>query len=135
MLFSKRELLHIVVPLIITQTLAVALGIEDSVMVSAAGEAAISGVALVDRINAMLVYLFTSLSAGGSVVISQMMGTGQIKRANHAVNAVHRYAAQNRNELFLLNPGENLFMSHGCILPLYITHRVRQSHTRRCAQP
>ena len=85
MLFSKRDLMHIVVPLIVSQTLAVALGIEDSVMVSAAGEAAISGVALVDRINAMLVYLFTSLSAGGSVVISQMMGTGQIKRANHAV--------------------------------------------------
>ena len=85
MLFSKRELLHIVVPLIITQTLAVAIGMEDSIMVSAAGEAAISGVALVDRINAMLVNMFSALSAGGSVVVAQMMGTGQIKKANNAV--------------------------------------------------
>lgn len=85
MLFSKRDLIGIVVPLIVAQTLSVAIGLEDSLMVSAAGEAAISGVSLVDSVNTLLVYLFTSLSAGGSVVISQMLGTGQAKRANAAV--------------------------------------------------
>ena len=84
MMFSRRELMNIVIPLIINQTLAVALGMEDSLMVSSAGEAAISGVGLVDSINQLLVYLFTALASGGSVVISQMLGTNQIKRANNA---------------------------------------------------
>ena len=84
MMFSRRELMNIVIPLIINQTLAVALGMEDSLMVSSAGEAAISGVGLVDSINQLLVYLFTALASGGSVVISQMLGTSQIKRANNA---------------------------------------------------
>lgn len=84
MIFSRQNLLRIVVPLIISQTLSVAIGMEDSIMVSSAGEAAISGVSLVDSINQLLVYLFTSLASGGSVVISQLLGTGQTKRANHA---------------------------------------------------
>ena len=83
-MFSRRQLLNIVIPLIINQTLAVLIGIEDSLMVSFAGEAAISGVGLVDSINQLLVNLFTSLAAGGSVVISQMLGTRQIERANNA---------------------------------------------------
>ncbi len=83
-MFSRKQLLNIVIPLIINQTLAVLIGIEDSLMVSFAGEAAISGVGLVDSINQLLVHLFTSLASGGSVIISQMLGTHQIKRANEA---------------------------------------------------
>ncbi len=83
-MFSRRQLLNIVIPLIINQTLAVLIGIEDSLMVSYAGEAAISGVGLVDSINQLLVYLFTSLASGGSVIISQMLGTNQLSRANSA---------------------------------------------------
>ena len=74
MIFSRRNLVNIVVPLMVSQVLSVAIGMEDSIMVSAAGEAAISGVGLVDSINQLLVYLFTSLSAGGSVVIAQLLG-------------------------------------------------------------
>ena len=85
MLFSRRSLVNIVVPLMVSQVLSVAIGMEDSIMVSAAGEAAISGVGLVDSINQLLVYLFTSLSAGGSVVIAQLLGNGSQKRANDAV--------------------------------------------------
>ena len=85
MIFSRRSLVNIVVPLMVSQVLSVAIGMEDSIMVSAAGEAAISGVGLVDSINQLLVYLFTSLSAGGSVVIAQLLGNGSQKRANAAV--------------------------------------------------
>ena len=84
MIFSRRSFLNIVIPLIINQVLSVAIGMEDSIMVSSAGAAAISGVSLVDTLNVLLVYLFTSLSAGGSVVISQLMGRGQQERANKA---------------------------------------------------
>lgn len=84
MTFSKRHLLNIVIPLIINQVLSVAIGMEDSIMVSSAGAAAISGVSLVDTVNVLLVYLFTSLAAGGSVVISQLLGRGEQQRANKA---------------------------------------------------
>ena len=43
MIFSKRHLLNIVIPLIINQVLSVAIGMEDSIMVSSAGAAAIAG--------------------------------------------------------------------------------------------
>ncbi|MBQ8525879.1 MAG: MATE family efflux transporter [Clostridia bacterium] len=74
MRFSRKDLANIIVPLIIEQTLAVTIGMADSVMVSSAGEAAISGVSLVDTVNLLLVYLFSALSAGGAVIISQFVG-------------------------------------------------------------
>ena len=43
MLFSRKDLIHITVPLMIQQLLAVLIGMIDSVMVSSVGEAAVSG--------------------------------------------------------------------------------------------
>ena len=81
MIFSRRNLVNIVVPLMVSQVLSVAIGMEDSIMVSSAGAAAISGVSLVDTLNVLLVYLFTSLSAGGSVVMSRKLGEGKNREA------------------------------------------------------
>ena len=55
-------------------------GIADTVVVSFASEAAVSGVSLVNSFNTVLVFLFTALSAGGAVIISQYIGRGD-KRA------------------------------------------------------
>ena len=73
-LFSSRALLKIILPLIAQQALAVTIGMVDSIMVSSAGEAAMSGVSLVNSLDLLLVYIFTSLSAGGAVVVSQALG-------------------------------------------------------------
>ena len=43
-LFSNTDLKLLIVPLIIEQFLAIAVGMSDTVMVSFAGEAAVSGV-------------------------------------------------------------------------------------------
>ena len=45
-LFSNKELFHIILPLILQQILAVTIGMVDTLMVSSAGEAAVSGVSL-----------------------------------------------------------------------------------------
>ena len=58
MMFSRRDLSKLIVPLIIESLLGVTIGMLDSMMVSNAGEAAVSGVSLVDTINLLLVYLF-----------------------------------------------------------------------------
>ena len=73
-LFSNRQLLHLIVPLVIEQALNILVGLADGVMVSSAGEAAISGVSLVDMINAVVLTLFMGLATGGAVVTSQYLG-------------------------------------------------------------
>lgn len=75
MLFTRKQLTSLIVPLIIEQFLAIFVGMADTMMVAGAGEAAVSGVSLVDTLNVLLSVLFTALTAGGSVVISQALGS------------------------------------------------------------
>ncbi len=73
-LFTGRELWQLIWPLLVEQALAVTVGMADTVMVSWAGEAAISGVSLGDMINNLIINLFAALATGGAVVISQALG-------------------------------------------------------------
>ena len=83
-LFSRKELIQLIVPLMIEQLLAITIGMADSVMVSNCGEAAVSGVALVDSINVLLINIFSALTTGGAIVASQYLGRQDIKNANIA---------------------------------------------------
>lgn len=74
MLFTKRELVKITLPLIIQQVLSVMVGMINSMMVSSAGEAAVSGVSLINTLDILLMLFFTALVTGGSVVVSQFLG-------------------------------------------------------------
>ena len=56
-LFTNRQLLTLLWPLIIEQMLEILVGMADTVMVSSVGEAAISGVSLVDMINQLIITL------------------------------------------------------------------------------
>ena len=47
-----------IVPLFFEQLLAMLVGIADTLMVSYAGEAAVSGVSLVNMLNTFFIYLF-----------------------------------------------------------------------------
>jgi putative MATE family efflux protein len=73
-LFTNRDLKRLIIPLIIEQILAVTVGMADTMMVSSAGEAATSGVSLVDMINNLLINVFAAVSTGGAVVASQYLG-------------------------------------------------------------
>lgn len=80
-LFSNQRLIRLIIPLVIEQGLTILVGMCDGVMVSSVGEAAISGVSLVDMINAVVSILFAALATGGAVVTSQFLGARQMEKA------------------------------------------------------
>lgn len=81
MLFSRRELIRILIPLALQGLLSVAIGMVDSMMVSNKGEDAFAGVSLIGSLDTVLITLFGALTSGGSVVLAQAMGRGDQKRA------------------------------------------------------
>jgi len=74
LLFSNKALAKIIIPLIAQSILGVLVGAVDTMMVSYAGEAAVSGVSLVSTLDTVLINFFTAMVAGGAVVIAQTMG-------------------------------------------------------------
>ncbi len=84
MLFSKDDLKRLLIPLLIEQVLAITIGMADTVMVTSVGEAAVSGVSLVDSINFLLINVFSCLATGGAVVASQYLGRGDRQSAGKA---------------------------------------------------
>lgn len=75
--FSNQQLKEMIVPLFFEQLLIMLVGMADTLVVSYAGEAAVSGVSLVNQFNTIFIYLFTALASGGAVVISQYIGRNQ----------------------------------------------------------
>lgn len=75
-IFSDTALTRMIVPLFFEQLLAMTVGIADTFMISYAGDAAVSGVSLVNMVVTMFIYIFTALAAGGAVVVSQYIGSG-----------------------------------------------------------
>ena len=73
-LFTGKQLRALILPLIVEQFLGFFVGMADTMMVASAGEAAVSGVSLVDSLNVLLIVLFVALTTGGSVIISQHLG-------------------------------------------------------------
>ena len=79
--FSDKQLLKLIWPLIVESFLALAVGLADSIMVAGVGEAAVSGVSLVDSVNVLIINTFTALAAGGAVVSGQLIGKGDMRKA------------------------------------------------------
>lgn len=89
-LFSDRDLMALFLPLVIEQALKYSLGLVDSVMIASVGEAAISGVSLIDFVMSFITSLFAALLVGGSAVVSQHIGAGEIAKANRTANQLVR---------------------------------------------
>ena len=80
-IFSSKDLRHIIVPLVIEQFLIIGVTLADSIMVSRAGEAAISAVSLMSNIFILLINVFVALATGGCVVAGQYIGKKKEKEA------------------------------------------------------
>jgi putative MATE family efflux protein len=73
-LFTNRDIKNMAVPLLFEQLLVILVGLADTLIISYTGEAAVSGVSLVNQFNNIFIYLFTALASGGAVVVSQYIG-------------------------------------------------------------
>ena len=83
-LFTRQQLIALLLPLIAEQALSVTIGLADTLMVSSVGEAAVSGVSLVDSFNVLMIQLLSALATGGAVVASQYIGHREPKNAKAA---------------------------------------------------
>lgn len=81
LLFSNKTLKKLIVPLILEQALAITVGMADTMMISSAGEAAVSGVSLVDMFNNLIISMLAALATGGAVVTSQLIGASKREEA------------------------------------------------------
>lgn len=84
--FSNRSLETMIVPLFLEQFLMMLVGLADTLIVSYAGEAAVSGVCLVNQFNTIFIFLFTALASGGAVVISQYIGRKAVDSAGESAS-------------------------------------------------
>ena len=87
-LFSSRDLAALILPLILEQTLAITVGMADTMMVSSVGEAGVSGVSLMDMVNNLIFSVLAALATGGTVVVSQYLGGGRLEDARDAAKQV-----------------------------------------------
>ena len=84
--FSNRALKAMIVPLLVEQLLQLVVGIADTMMVSYAGEATVSGVSLDTMIYTIFIYLFTAVATGAAVIVSNYIGRGDRESANLAAS-------------------------------------------------
>ena len=84
--FSGKALQKMIIPLFLEQLLVMLVGIADTLVVSYAGAAAVSGVSLVNQFNTIFIYLFTALASGGAVVISQYIGRKDSESAGRSAS-------------------------------------------------
>lgn len=105
MLFSNEALRKLIIPLVIEQFLAVAMGMADTIMVTSCGESAVSGISLVDTVCILMIGLFSAMSSGGAVVVAQYMGKQDKEMVGKA-----------SNQLFLSVGGLSLLFMVLCLL-------------------
>lgn len=83
-MFSNKDLKNLIIPLFLEQLLMAFVGMADVFVIGFVGEAAVSGVSLVNSFNTIFINLFTALAAGGAVVISQYIGRKDRERASES---------------------------------------------------
>ena len=90
--FTNNMLKMMIIPLLIEQLLQMIVGIADTMMVSYAGEATVSGVSLDTMIYTIFIYLFTAVATGGAVVVSQYIGSRDKENADLSASQIYRLA-------------------------------------------
>lgn len=73
-MFTRKDLMKLLAPLIVEQILIVLVGMVNVVMAAAVGEASVSGVSLVESINILIIQMLSALATGGAVISASILG-------------------------------------------------------------
>lgn len=93
MLYSNKDLKKLIIPLVFEQLLSLLVGLADTIMISVVGEAAVSGVSLVDTVNVLIINVFVALGTGGAVVAGHYLGQKDPENAGRAAWQVNLFSA------------------------------------------
>lgn len=112
-LFSRNDLVRLIIPLIVDQFLQVAVGLSDSIMVARVGEAAVSGVSLVDTVMLLIINIFTALATGGAVIAGQYLGRKDPKTSCEATAQLFNFTFLFSIFIMILGYlGQNVILYH-----------------------
>ncbi len=120
-LFDNHALTVLIVPLIIEQLLAVLVGMADSIMVASVGEAAVSGVSLVDSIMILLINVFAALATGGAVIAGQYLGQRRLEKAREAADQLIWFSTLSAVAIMVL-----MYLAKGFILHVVFGQITRE---------
>ena len=84
MLYTNRDLKKLIIPLVFEQLLTILVGMIDVVMIAVVGEAAVSGVSLVDTVNILIINVTAALATGGAVVAGHFLGQKDPENASRS---------------------------------------------------
>ena len=82
-LFTGKQLLWLILPIVIEQIFSTSLGMFDSMMVSSIDEYGYANLAVgnVDQLNNLVIQLFSAFATGGAIITSQYLGAKDIESA------------------------------------------------------
>lgn len=92
LLFTNRYIFNLTLPLLIETILNVTIGMADTIMVSSAGEASVSGVSLVDSLANLFIFMLSAFATGGAVVATQYMGRQDKEHASSSAKQLIQLA-------------------------------------------
>lgn len=85
-MFTNKDLKDLIIPLFLEQLLTIFVGLADTFVISFVGEAAVSGVSLVNSFNTIFIFLFTALASGGAGIVSQYIGSKKMAEAGETAS-------------------------------------------------
>nr|WP_245363574.1 MATE family efflux transporter [Cohnella thailandensis] len=102
------------IPILIDQAFIIGLSLLNTAMISSAGVDAVSAVNMVDSLNVFLLSIIVALSTGGTVIVAQYKGSGNVgmvpKAAASSISSV---------SLFSLTIGLLMMLFHNQVLNLF----------------
>lgn len=88
-LFTNKDIVNLLIPLLIEQIMIVAMGLADAIMVAYVGETAVAGISLINTVDTLVKVQMSALAVGCSIVLSQYIGKKEISNANKAIKMAY----------------------------------------------
>lgn len=81
----RKDVLDLTLPILAEQVFVMSMGTVNTMMAGHIGKEAVSAIGMVDSLNYIFIAFFSALAVGGTVVVAQYVGQGNIKKANAAM--------------------------------------------------